>query len=144
MTVCWNSWIHLLKDWRKTVWTCFTFMLQITIHPLKKLLKLSISFIKVCVYMIHYQVEARRLLFICKVQNLTCPQSFTWFSQSLLFSFSGKKKTKRGSVHRAGSFVHEWLDVMGQHVFLRVLPRFLLNAISNLIYFCCCCFRGKI
>lgn len=27
--------------------------------------------------MILYQVEARRLLFICKVQDLTCPQSFS-------------------------------------------------------------------
>ena len=46
--------------------------------------------------------------------------SKTWFSQSLLFSFSVKKKTKRGSVHRAGSFVHEWLDAKGLHVFPRV------------------------
>ena len=42
--------------------------------------------------------------------------SKTWFSRSLLFSFSVKKKTKTGSVHRAGSFVHEWLDAKGLHV----------------------------
>ena len=49
--------------------------------------------------------------------------SKTWFSQSLLFSFSVKKKTKTGSAHRAGSFVHEWLDAQGLYVQWRIQGR---------------------